>query len=452
MNIDILYFLSGGPAPFAAIAGLMALVALFAGAYPALILSHVRPAAALRSGKSRSGSRIVARVLVAIQFASAGFLLILVTVTQLQRNHLEQSILTPRGSPVAVLNDLMRAGIDYDTLAARLSGQPGIEVVSVADIPPWSTLYNGMAFAPSADPGAASSMVLVKGVGYDYFTAFNLKVLAGRQFDRQRDTVPVSLFMRNGPPLPDMIVDRRMSEALGFATPQAAIGQTVYIPASMTQGAGARPVRIIGVTEAETGILEAGSGKGIAYTYLPRGLWGEQRPVVRIAPGQVQQAVASINRVFGDLAPNIPAQIQFFDQQFEASYRQYGQVAQLFILLASTAFIIASIGLLGIAVHVATRRRHEIAVRKTLGSSASRVVRLLLTDFSQPVLIGNLIAWPLAWLAANAYLSAFANRIELSPAPFVLSLAVTLAIAWAAIIGVVLRTANLRPAEVLRSA
>jgi putative ABC transport system permease protein len=109
-------------------------------------------------------------------------------------------------------------------------------------------------------------------------------------------------------------------------------------------------------------------------------------------------------------------------------------------------------GLLGIAVHAASQRRHEIAVRKTLGSSVALIVRLLLTDFSIPVLIGNLLAWPLAYLAAQAYLSVFAHRIDLTLAPFLLSLLITLAIACAAVIGVVLKAASVRPAEVLRHA
>jgi putative ABC transport system permease protein len=121
-------------------------------------------------------------------------------------------------------------------------------------------------------------------------------------------------------------------------------------------------------------------------------------------------------------------------------------------LIAVTAFFISSVGLLGIAVHIASRRRHEIAIRKTLGSSVADVVRLLLTDFSIPVLIGNLLAWPLGYLAAQAYLAAFANRIDLSPAPFFISMAITLVIAWAAVIGVVLKAASVRPAEVLRHA
>jgi putative ABC transport system permease protein len=448
-SIDILYFLAGGWQGIAVVAGLVLLVAFFAGAYPALILSQVRPVSALRSGRSRSGSRLVARVLVAIQFASASFLLILVTVTQLQREHLERSVLAPKEDPVVILNDLLRAGVDYDTLAARLSGQPGIKTVSVADIPPWSTLYNGLAVARSADPNARRYMIGAKAVGYDYFDVFSLKLLAGRTFNRQQDVRPTSIFMATGPEA-QVIIDRKLSNSFGFATPEAAVGQTIHVPAP--GGGPGRQAHIIGVTETEVNTLESNTAAGLSYSYMPRAMWGEQRPVVRLMRDQVPAALDSIERAFNELAPSIPAQIRFYSDQFEQRYRQYGRMSQLFILLASTAFIIASIGLLGIAVHVAAKRRHEIAVRKTLGSSAARVVRLLLADFSGPVLVGNLIAWPLAWLAAETYLRAFAERIELSPAPFIISTAITLAIAWAAIIGVVLRAATLRPAEVLRRA
>jgi putative ABC transport system permease protein len=152
------------------------------------------------------------------------------------------------------------------------------------------------------------------------------------------------------------------------------------------------------------------------------------------------------------LAPNIPLDLRFYDDLFQLRYWTYAQFGNLFLLLAGIAFTISTLGLLGIAVHAASRRRHEIAVRKTLGSSAARIVRLLLTDFSIPVLIGNVLAWPLAYVAAQAYLSAFAARIDLTPAPFAASLAITLLIAWAAVIGVVLKAATVHPASVLRRA
>ena len=75
---------------------------------------------------------------------------------------------------------------------------------------------------------------------------------------------------------------------------------------------------------------------------------------------------------------------------------------------------------------------------------------MLLRDFSRPVVIANLITWPLAYLAAQAYLSAFIQRIGLTPLPFVLSLAIVVAIAVIAVGGQALRASRANPADVLR--
>jgi putative ABC transport system permease protein len=192
------------------------------------------------------------------------------------------------------------------------------------------------------------------------------------------------------------------------------------------------------------------TGAAYAFSFYPG--YGSYLPLVRVKQEDIVPALAAIRATLKELAPAGLADLQFYDERFREAHRQYARISQLFILLAATAFFISSVGLLGMAVHVASRRRHEIAVRKTLGSSVTRVVRLLLTDFSLPVLIGNLLAWPLGYLAAQAYLAAFANRIDLTPAPFLLSMAITLMIAWAAVIGVVLKAASVRPAEVLRHA
>jgi putative ABC transport system permease protein len=450
-SIDILYFLQGGLGPVGVIAGVIAAVSFLAGAYPGLVLSQVRPAAALRSGKSRSGSGVIARILVCVQFASASFLLVLVTVMYLQREHLSESTMATREDPVVLLNDLRPIGADYETLAARLAGRPGIKAVSVADIPPWGTLANTLQFTLTADAAGGKTGALVKSIGYDYFAALNLKILAGRAFDREHDLAPVSLFaFKPSAAVYSVIVDRTMASRMGFATPEAAIGKTMWLPATATRAA--QPVVIIGVSEPEAMRLEASDTQGQVYSYATKAFWGQQRPIVRLARDQVPEGLASIRQAWDGMTRGIQSDVRFFDDLFEQSYLKYARIGQLFILLSSTAFVIASIGLLGIAVHAISRRRHEIAVRKTLGSSVGGVAKLLLTDFSAPVLIGNLLAWPLSYLAAQTYLSGFAQRIELSPFPFLLSMAITLLIAWAAIIGVVLKTATLRPADELRRA
>jgi putative ABC transport system permease protein len=456
-GVGLLYFLTRGLAQAGAVAGLVVLVALVAGVYPAVALSRVRPAVALQSGRVRSGPPVMAHILVGVQFFCASLLLMLVTVSQLQRDHLQRTALAPREDPIVVLNDLMAIGVDYETLAARLENRPGVKSVSVVDRAPWNLNgFNTLSLARSPEEGTATPTAYIKSVGHDYFATLNLDALAGRVFERARDTTPrPTYFFGDDPSQPfNIVIDRAYAERLGFATPQAAVDEIIYVRNSGP----VRPARVIGVTETETTRLEAIniSGQpaiaGTVYTFAPRAAFGGQHPIVRLSRGDVPAAIAAITAVWDELAPNVPVNIRFFDDLFERSFSTFARISQLFMMLAGAAFVIASVGLLGMAVHVTSRRRHEIGVRKVLGSTTLGVVRLLLIGFSKPVLIANLLAWPLGYLVARTYLAAFAERVPLTPAPFALSMAITLAIAWAAVIGEVLKAASVRPAEVLRHA
>jgi putative ABC transport system permease protein len=75
---------------------------------------------------------------------------------------------------------------------------------------------------------------------------------------------------------------------------------------------------------------------------------------------------------------------------------------------------------------------------------------MLLRDFSKPVLVANLIAWPLAYVAAKPYLRVFIQRIDLTLLPFAASLGIVLVIAWAAVGSQAWRAARANPATVLR--
>jgi putative ABC transport system permease protein len=450
IGVDILYFLGDGGRAMAVIGGLIAAVGLLAGAYPALQLSRVRPAEALASGRSRAAPRFVARMLVGIQFMSASFLLIVLTVAQLQKAELEKTAMASIEDPVVALKDFGMINVEFQTLRTRLEADPRIKSVTISDQPLFSEGSNLSIFARSAEAGAAMRPVSDRYVGDRYFETLGLDLLAGRAFDRDRDTAIV----RPDPAREQtVIIDETFARKLGFATPQAAVGQLIYTP----NPAGTVAARVIGVTETEMSTLQAietpfGKVEGSVYRFSYYPGFGYYLPLVRIARADLAQAIPAIEMVLGELGSPGLVSVQFYDDRFREAYQQYARVSQLFMLLGGVAFFIASIGLLGIAVHVASRRRHEIAVRKTLGSSIARVIRLLLTDFSIPVLIGNLLAWPLGYLAAQTYLSAFASRIDLTAAPFLASMVITLLIAWAAVIGVVLKTATLRPADVLRRA
>jgi putative ABC transport system permease protein len=456
-SIDVLYFLTLGPKSWSLVAGIVLAAAFVAGAYPALILSRIQPADALRSGKSRTGPGFVASILVGIQFASASFLLILVTVAQQQRSHLEEAALTPHSDPIIALNNILPLGITIDTLETELKAITGVKSVTVSDRLPWTSDASVIGLAKTIDPSATAPSAYLKQVGYNYFETLDLGLVAGRTFDRQHEIKPNLMLAGNGAePIP-AVIDRTYAEDMGYPSPAAAIDQVVWLPEKLTNMF-QRPrqsVRIIGVVESDRMRMGANSAiSGHWYIFAPGStIMGEaQIPSVKIAKENVAGTLKAIEATWSRLSPEVPLNVTFLDQLFERSYRQFARISQVFIGLAIAAFVIASVGLLGIAVHVAVKRRHEVAVRKTLGSSAARVVGLLLTDFSRPVLVGNVIAWPLAWVAANAYLSSFADRIDLTVAPFLVSMGLTLLLAWAAVIGVVLKAATVHPASVLRRA
>jgi putative ABC transport system permease protein len=451
-GIKVLHALATDWRALPGLVALGAVVSLAAAIYPALVLSGLRPVVALRSARLRSGSGATARLLVGLQFASASFLLILVSVAHLQRVFLEQTALAPRSDPIIILNDLMPLDVDFETLRSRLVGRRGIQSVSVVDRAPWNLNgENVIAYGRTLDAGTGAPTAYLKSIGIDYFDALQLPVVAGRAFDALRDTPASPYAFARGPY--NIVIDRIYAKRLGFGSLKEAVGTQLYLSGDRAQAnrPPPPPATIIGVSESEVTRLEVESAEGHVYAYLPRAFFGGQHPIVRLSRGDVAGGVESITTAWDGLAPSIPANIRFFDDLFEQGFRTYGRISQFILLLSVSAFLIATLGLIGIAVHVTAGRRREIGVRKTLGATTSRVLRMLIADFSTPVIAGNLAAWPIAWLAAQAYLQTFAHRTPLTLLPFLASLGITLLIAWLSVGSQAWRAAGLKPALVLRA-
>lgn len=456
-GIDLLSFLGSMGSAAAFLAGLVVATGLVTAAYPALRTSRVRPVEALGSNQSALRSSLAARIFVTIQFLSASFLLIVVAVMQIQQAQMRDTVLGDDTASVMMLGPLDPALIDFDVLEARLTARPEIESVTLFERAPFTGSGNRGDFGLADDAGAAFSPIIIRPVGMDFFRTFDRQILAGRVFDRQRNPAPDSLYRGDASGPAPVVLDATAAQTLGFATPQDAVGQIVYrqIPRGPDRPpAYGRALEVIGVVEADTWHLGLGP-RGSLYHFDPVTAASPPAPAarvpgVRFAPGDVASGVAAVTEVWDELAPNLPIRMTFFDEAFEASLADYNRIQRTFAVLAACAFVISTFGILGVAVYAAQRRRREVGIRKTLGASTARVLRLLLVDFSKPVVIGNLVAWPLAWMAAESYLGNFADRAPLTPFPFVLCLGFTLVVAWLAVGGQAWKAATVNPASVLK--
>ena len=114
------------------------------------------------------------------------------------------------------------------------------------------------------------------------------------------------------------------------------------------------------------------------------------------------------------------------------------------------AIIIACLGLFGLAAFTAERRTKEIGIRKVFGATVPDIVRLLAWQFSKPVVIANLIAWPVAWWLMRDWLNGFDARIDLGAGPFVLAGLLAFVIAVGTVVGHAIRVARTNPIKALR--
>jgi putative ABC transport system permease protein len=428
------------PAFWMTMFALLIFVALLASTYPALVLAGIRPSQGLRSKRSRVGSHVVASLLVGSQFSAASFLLITVLVMGQQNDALRQTG-TFTDPVVMIANDMKTVDFDMNLLRLELERQPHVESVTATMTQPFS--LNGNSYgsvASSNEPGALMRPVVQLYVDHDFESTLEMQLIAGRAFDRVRGTDE-----RRADGSTAIIADAALVEQVGFATPAAAVGRIVYLP-TMNNGP-LQPAEIVGVVANKPLTLMGLGSTATIYQLAPT---VARTPLIRIDRQNVAAGLAEIDAVWDRLAPNVALKRRFLDEQFEVNYQVFQWLTNAFGGLAAFAFVIGAMGLIGMAIHVASRRVHEIGVRKTLGARSGQIVSMLLTDFCKPVMIANLIAWPFAFLAVQAYLSVFAHRVSLSIVPFVVSLLVVVLVACMAVLSRMLRVSRLNPATVLR--
>ncbi len=429
---------------WAQLAVVAALVAALAGAYPAFVLSRFRPVLTLRAGKLRFGARSLATLLVAVQFAVSSFLLITVAVIYLQNQELKRTGLGITSDPLLVVqNDRTVTKVDPSTLRDELLRLPQVSAVGSMAWAPW-TIYHLLSLSLAEEQGTPERLIFRYIVGYDFFPVFQIPVLAGRVFDREHADMPRPQEPQN------IVVDRALIEEFQLGSPSEAVGQLVYIPKRLTAGfggGGAQPMRIVGVVETQPLAVMGTGAQSTIYTFA------DPLPVqiVRIAASDVGGGVAAIDDLWGRLAPGVAIERRFVDDFFNQSYENFARINQTFTGLTSLALLISTIGLFSMALLVANSRAHEVGVRKTLGASTLQMIVLLLKSFSGPVVLANVIAWPLAFMMARTYLNAFIYPIDLTPLPFVACLVITLAVAWLVVAAHTFRAAALKPANVLRA-
>jgi len=179
--------------------------------------------------------------------------------------------------------------------------------------------------------------------------------------------------------------------------------------------------------------------------------WNWGTILVRIKEGETQKVITELQKICKDVNPAFPFIYQFSDAEYAKLYTSELVVSKLSNLFALLAIFISCLGLFGLAMFTAEQRSKEIGIRKVLGASAKNIITLLSGNFLKPVAIAFIIAFPVAWIAMQKWLTNFVYRTAITWWMFAIAGAVAIIIALITISFQAIKAAIANPVDSLRS-
>lgn len=424
---------------------LTVVVGVLAGVYPAILLSRFPAAAVLASARSPGGGRAGTRIrelLVIGQFGLAIAFMIGTAVLVAQTRHVRSADLGFQRDGLLVLTSTADSLFPVERRAAVLSAMralPQVKDLTVANNAAGGsgeTNNDNVPLPGVAGPGPSLRHIAI---GPRFFETYGTRLLAGRWFDDAHGGDDAT--DRKSSEGRNIVINRRALTPLRFASPQDAIGKTV---------GGDRPRTIIGVVDDLRFESPHSPNPPVYYIYYrkPETI-GTLVTTLRVT-GDPRSALASVRALWQRMVPQVPFAGDTADTRLANFYEADDRATRLFGIGAGLAVLIGCVGLWGLASFNTQRRVKEIGIRKTLGASSLDIVKLLVGQFLRPVLIANLVAWPLAFFAMRTWLAGFEDAIPLSPLFFAGATAVALLVAVLTVLGQSLRASRAAPAWALR--
>ncbi|HEV7347726.1 ABC transporter permease [Telluribacter sp.] len=406
-------------------AGLLVVITLLAGSYPAFVLARFNPARVLYGRVGFGGKNYLSQGLIVVQFALSVFLIAATITVFAQFDFLTTKDLgyNPENL-VRIELPALRPGNDQSARLFRqkLANQPGIEGVATKDYLDNYTSVRGN------DKELDINCVRID---ENYLPTLGIKLAQGRNFSNTyaSDT------------LHNALVNEAFVREAGWQNP---LGQQVFFPERSNK------------SYTVVGVVRDYHFSSLHEKIKPQVFVGDADMTfgevwVKIKPENQAQTIALLDRTYRSIVPNHYYHYQYLDSVLARQYELETRLREIITLAAGICLFISCLGLFGIATFSAERRTKEIGVRKVMGASVAEIATLLSRDLLWLIVLALLIALPVAWWSLNRWLDLYPLHVDLSAGLLLGAALFTVLIALATVSSQSIKAALMNPVKSLRS-
>ena len=418
-------------------------VGSIAGAYPAFLVTKVKPIDALndKGSSGAKGSRFRS-IMLGLQFSISIFILASVLIVYFQNKKVQDAgEIYPRSQIIT----LQRLGVEsiqgrLGTLKSELLQIPGVTHVSYSSDLPYR--QNNSSFSAGPDAGNKNTAFQLKqlSVSADFFATYDIPLEGGRVLS-QNYTADIFL--------PDMtainvVINELAAEKLGYPSVGEALGKTFF---DFPDERETRVYTIVGVVPTQNFNGFHNAVKPTLFYMRPSAF---DDASIRVSHKNLSETLREVEKVWGQVITDYPIQTTFLDEVFGEMFDIFNSIMKLLGGFAAVALTLSLIGLFGLAAFMAESRTREIGIRKVMGANMIQIITLLIFQFSKPVMWALLIALPAAYLASEQYLNFFAERITFQAGIVGVAGLTAVLFAWLIVAIHAIKIARANPIQALR--